>query len=186
MLWSTEIDGAPMTIELMEDYAVLLFIAGLDTVINGMGFAVRHMALNPALQDELRVHPERIVDAVEEMLRRYSFALPMRRVAQETTFAGWKMMPGEWLVLFYAGADLDPREFEGPERYRLDREDKVHLAFGAGIHRCLGAHLARVELQVLYQQMLGRFPTWRLDPDSPPKFHSGNIIAIDSLPIRWD
>ena len=186
MLWSTEIDGEPMTVELMEDYAVLLFIAGLDTVINGMGFAVRHMALNPGLQDELRAHPEKIVDAVEEMLRRYSFALPMRRVAKETTFAGWKMMPGEWVVLFYAGADLDPRQFEKPEQYLLNREDKVHLAFGAGIHRCLGAHLARVELQVLYQQMLKRFPTWRLDPDKPAKFHSGNIIAIDSLPIRWD
>jgi cytochrome P450 len=110
----------------------------------------------------------------------------MRRVAKETTFAGWKMMPNEWLVLFYAGADLDPRQFQQPERYDLAREDKVHLAFGAGIHRCLGAHLARVELQVLYQQMLGRLPTWRLDPDKPAKFHSGNIIAIDSLPIRWD
>jgi cytochrome P450 len=186
MLWSTEIDGQPMTIELMEDYAVLLFIAGLDTVINGMGFAVRHMALNPALQEELRANPDRIVEAVEEMLRRYSFAQPMRRVAKETEFAGWKMMPDEWLVLFYAGADLDPRQFENPEQYQLNREDKVHLAFGAGIHRCLGAHLARVELQVLYQQMLKRFPTWRLDPDKPAKFHSGNIIAIDSLPIRWD
>ena len=91
-----------MSVELMEDYAVLLFIAGLDTVINGMGFAVRHMALNPALQEELRTHPDRIVDAVEEMLRRYSFAQPMRRVAKETEFAGWKMMPNEWLVLFYA------------------------------------------------------------------------------------
>jgi cytochrome P450 len=186
MLWGTEIDGEPMSVELMEDYAVLLFIAGLDTVINGMGFAVRHLALHPELQDELRAHPDRIVEAVEEMLRRYSFALPMRRVAKETTFAGWKMMPGDWLVLFYAGADLDPRQFENPERYELGREDKVHLAFGAGIHRCLGAHLARVELQVLYQQMLKRFPTWRLDPDKPAKFHSGNIIAIDSLPIRWD
>ena len=68
----------------------------------------------------------------------------------------------------------------------MHREDKAHLAFGAGIHRCLGAHLARVELQVLYQQMLKRFPKWRLDPDKPVLFHSGNIIAFDSLPIRWD
>ncbi len=186
LLWATEIDGAPMTVELMEDYSVLLFIAGLDTVINGMGFAVRHLAMNPDLQADLRANPGKIVDASEEMLRRYSFTMPMRRVAKETTFAGWTMMPGEWLVLYYPGADLDPRQFDAPEKYDLARDDKVHLAFGAGVHRCLGAHLARVELQVLYQQMLKRFPTWRLDPEKQVKFHSGNIIAFDSLPIRWD
>ncbi|MEZ5743685.1 MAG: cytochrome P450 [Sphingomonadaceae bacterium] len=186
LLWQTEIDGEPMTLELMEDYAVLLFVAGLDTVINGMGFAVRHLAQHPELQDELRANPDKIVDAVEEMLRRYSFTIPMRRVAVETEFGGWKMKPGEWLVLFYPGADLDPREFASPEEYSLEREDKVHLAFGAGVHRCLGAHLARVELQVLYQQMLATLPTWRLDPERPATFHSGNIIAFDTLPIRWD
>ena len=73
-----------------------------------------------------------------------------------------------------------------PEAFRPDRENKVHLAFGAGVHRCLGAHLARVELQVLYQQVLKRLPEFRLDPDKPATFHSGNIIAFDSLPIRWD
>jgi len=186
LLWQTEIDGKPMTLELMEDYAVLLFVAGLDTVINGMGFAVRHLAQDHELQARLRAQPELIQDAVEEMLRRYSFTMPMRRIAKEITFGGWTMKPGEWLVLFYPGADLDPREFDSPEEYRLAREDKVHLAFGAGVHRCLGAHLARVELQVLYQQMLSRLPTWRLDPEHPPQFHSGNIIAFDTLHIRWD
>jgi cytochrome P450 len=186
LLWQTEIDGEPMTLELMEDYCVLLFIAGLDTVINGMGFAMRHLAANPDLQDQLRAQPELIVEASEEMLRRYSFAIPMRRVAKETTLGGWKMMPGETMALYYPGADLDPREFENPEKFDLTRENKVHLAFGAGVHRCLGAHLARVELQVLYQQMLVRLPRFRLDPDKPATFHSGNIIAMDSLPLRWD
>ena len=186
LLWQTEIDGEPMTLELMEDYCVLLFVAGLDTVINGMGFAVRHLAMNPDLQEKLRANPDMIQDAVEEMLRRYSFTMPMRRVAKDVEFAGWKMKPGEWLVLFYPGADLDSREFKSPEEYHLDRENKVHLAFGAGVHRCLGAHLARVELQVLYQQVLKRFPPFRLDAQKAVKFHSGNIIAFDSLPIRWD
>jgi len=186
LLWATEIEGQPMTLELMEDYAVLLFVAGLDTVINGMGFAIRHLAQDPALQSDLRADPGKIVEAVEEMLRRYSFTMPMRRVAKQTEFAGWTMMPNEWVVLFYPGADLDPRQFDTPEEYRLARENNVHLAFGAGVHRCLGAHLARVELQVLYQQVLKRLPEFRLDPDKPVTFHSGNIIAFDSLPIRWD
>ena len=186
LLWQTEIDGEPMSVALMEDYCVLLFIAGLDTVINGMGFAVRHLASNPDLQDQLRAQPELIVEAAEEMLRRYSFAVPQRRMARDCRFAGWDMKENEALVLYYPGANLDPREFAAPEKFDLTRENKVHLAFGAGVHRCLGAHLARVELQVLYQQMLKRLPRWRLDPAAPATFHSGNIIAMDSLAIRWD
>jgi cytochrome P450 len=170
----------------MEDYCVLLFIAGLDTVINGMGFAVRHLAMNPDLQDKLRAEPELITEAVEEMLRRYSFAIPMRRVTKDTVLAGRQLNAGDVMALFIPGSGLDAREFVSPEQFDLARETKVHLAFGAGPHRCLGAHLARVELQVLYQQLLKRLPSWRLDPDKPAKFHSGNIIAVDSLPIRWD
>ncbi len=186
LLWQTEIEGETMTVELMEDYCVLLFIAGLDTVINGMGFAMRHLAMNPDLQARLRAQPDLIVEAAEEMLRRYSFAVPQRRIAKDCSFAGWEMKENESLVLYYPGANLDPREFAAPEKFDLERENKVHLAFGAGVHRCLGAHLARVELQVLYQQVLKRLPPFRLDPDRPATFHSGNIIAMDSLPIRWD
>jgi cytochrome P450 len=186
LLWATEIDGAPMTLELMEDYAVLLFIAGLDTVINGMGFGIRHLATDPDLQARLRAEPGLIIEAAEELLRRYSFTIPMRRVAQDTKLGGFDLKAGDWLALYIPGADLDPREFDRPEQFDLDRENKVHVAFGVGPHRCLGAHLARVELQVLYQQMLKRLPTFRLDPDKPATFHSGNIIAFDSLPIRWD
>lgn len=186
LLWATEIDGEPMTLELMEDYAVLLFIAGLDTVINGMGFGIRHLAMHPQLQEQLRADPELITEAAEELLRRYTFTIPMRRVANDTELGGFRLKAGEWLALYLPGADLDPREFDNPEDFDLARENKVHIAFGAGVHRCLGAHLARVELQVLYQQMLKRLPPFRLDPDRPARFHSGNIIAFDSLPIRWD
>jgi cytochrome P450 len=186
LLWQTEIDGQPMTVELMEDYAVLLFIAGLDTVINGMGFGIRHLAMNPDLQDQLRANPALITEAAEELLRRYTFTIPMRRIAQDTELGGFQLKTGEWLALYLPGADLDPREFAQPEAFDLNRENKVHIAFGAGVHRCLGAHLARVELQVLYQQILKRLPKFRLDPDKQATFHSGNIVAIDSLPIRWD
>lgn len=186
LLWQTEVDGKPMTLELVEDYTVLLFIAGLDTVINGMGFAIRHLAVDQELQAKLRAQPDLIVDAVEEMLRRYSFAIPMRRIAKDTVLGGFNLKYGESLALYIPGADLDSREFNQPEQFNLDRENKVHIAFGAGPHRCLGAHLARVELQVMYQQVLSRLPKFRLDPDKSATFHSGNIIAIDSLPIRWD
>lgn len=186
LLWQAEIEGQPMTFDLMEDYAVLLFIAGLDTVINGMGFGIRHFATHPEFQEEIRANPKLVVEAAEELLRRYTFTVPTRRVAKEAELGGWPMKEDDRLMVFLPGADLDPREFPNPDAFDMKRENKVHIAFGAGPHRCLGSHLARIELQVIYEQMLLRLPTFRLDDSKLVKFHSGNIIAIDSLPLRWD
>ena len=185
LLWSSEIDGKPMTFDLMEDFAVLLFIAGLDTVINGMGYGIRHLAANPDFQNELRANPKLIVEAAEELLRRYTFTVPTRRIARDVEFNGVSMKAQDRLMLFLPAADLDPREFAKPEAFDLARENNVHIAFGVGPHRCLGSHLARIELQVIYEQMLARLPEFRLNPDQPAKFHGGNIIAIDSLPLLW-
>jgi cytochrome P450 len=185
-LWRTEIDGNPMTFEIMENYAVLLFIAGLDTVINGMGYGIRHLARNPDFQARLRTNPKLIVEAAEEILRRYTFTVPSRRVAKDVEFGGLVMKEGDRLMIYLPAADLDSREFDAPEKIDIDREKKTHIAFGAGPHRCLGSHLARIELQIIYEQMLARLPIFRLDERKPAKFHGGNIIAIDSLPIRWD
>ncbi len=186
LLWKAEIDGKPMTFELMEDFAVLLFIAGLDTVINGLGYGIRHLAANPDFQDELRAEPKLVVEAAEELLRRYTFTVPTRRIARDVEFAGWQMKEGERLLIFLPGADLDAREFSNPEAFDMNRENNVHIAFGVGPHRCLGSHLARIELQVVYEQMVARLQRFRLDPEKPAKFRAGNIIAIDSLPLRWD
>lgn len=186
LLWRTQIDGQPMTLDLIQDYCVLLFVAGLDTVINGIGFGIRHLAQNPDFQNELRANPQLIPEAAEELLRRYTFTIPMRRIAKDAELCGHPVKKDEWVAIYLPGADLDPKEFPEPEKFDIKRENKVHIAFGAGPHRCLGAHLARVELQVLYAQVLEKLPTFRLDPQRPVKFHAGNIIAIDSLPIRWD
>jgi cytochrome P450 len=186
LLWAQEIDGKPMTKEMMENFGVLLFIAGLDTVINGMGFGIRHLARNPAFQNELRANPKLIVEAAEELLRRYTFTVPVRRVAHDTELGGQALKANDLVMIFLPGADLDPREFPNPEVFDIKRENNVHIAFGAGPHRCLGSHLARIELQVVYEQMLARLPEFRLDETKPAKFHGGNIIAIDSLSIRWD
>ncbi len=185
VLWSSEIDGKPMTMDDMENYAVLLFIAGLDTVMNGMGFGVRHLAQDPALQRELRADPRRIPVATEELLRRYTFTVPVRIVGKDMVFEGLDMKQGERVMLFLPAADLDPKEFPDADRLDIERE-KPHIAFNAGPHRCLGSHLARIELQTLYEQLLSRLPEFRLDPDHPPKFHGGPVIGIDSLTLVWD
>jgi cytochrome P450 len=186
LLWSTQIDGKPVTMDDMENYGVLLFVAGLDTVMNGMGLGVRHLATDPALQDRLRANPELVAEASEEMLRRYTFTVPPRKVVKDLEFQGVAMKAGDRLMLFLPGADLDGRHWPQADRYDLDREDKVHIAFNSGPHRCLGSHLARIELQILYEELLAGLPRFRLDPDNRPIFHGGHVIGVERLNLVWD
>jgi cytochrome P450 len=186
MLWQTTIDGRPTTMDDMEDYAVLLFIAGLDTVVNGMGLTMRHLATDPSLQDELRTNPKIIPEAMEEMLRRYTFTVPVRRVAKDVLYEGAPMKAGERVLMYDPAADLDPDKFRDPEVYDLNREDKTHIAFGGGPHRCLGSHLARVELQIATEVVLSRLHNIRLDPQHLPRYHGGHVIGPESLPLVWD
>ncbi len=184
MLWQTEIDGKPTTQEDLENYGVLLFIAGLDTVMQGMGHGIRHLAQNPELQNMLRENPERISETTEELLRRYTFTVPPRLVARDQEFQGVQMKAGERAMLFLPAADLDPREYENPEQVDLDRTG-THIAFNAGPHRCLGSHLARVELNILYEEWLARVPQFRVDPDHAPKFCGGHVVGVEELHLKW-
>jgi cytochrome P450 len=186
LLWQSTVGGHPTTMEDMEDYAVLLFIAGLDTVVNGMGLTMKHLATDPGLQDHLRANPKIIPEAVEEMLRRYTFTVPVRRVAKDVVYEGAPMKTGERVLMYDPAADLDPTKFPNPESYELNREDKTHIAFGAGPHRCLGSHLARVEMQIIIEVALSRLKNIRLDPEQPPRYHGGHVIGPDSLPLVWE
>jgi cytochrome P450 len=186
MLWKAGVDGRPTTLEDMEDYSVLLFIAGLDTVVNGASFLILHLAQDFALQEQLRANPKIIPEAVEEMLRRYTFTVPVRFVAKDVVYEGVSMKAGERVLMYDPAADLDPKQFENPEAYDFKREERTHIAFGAGPHRCLGSHLARVELQIITEQMMSRLPQFRLDPQKTPTFHGGHVLGPDSVPLIWD
>ena len=186
MLWQIEIDGQPTTLDDLENYGVLLFIAGLDTVMNSMGYAARHLAQDFELQDKLRADPALIPEAVEEMLRRYTFVVPPRRVKRDLEFKGLQMKKDERIILHLPAADLDPDAFPNPESHDLGRENKVHIAFNAGPHRCLGSHLARLELQIFYDELLSRLPRFRLDPEQETTFLCSHILGIDKLYLVWD
>jgi cytochrome P450 len=184
-LWQIELDGQSMTMEIMESYCLSLFLAGLDTVMNAMGHGVRHLALDPELQAQVREHPKLIPATIEEMMRLYSIATPMRVVTQDTEFEGVTMLQGERVLLFLPAADLDPDVFPSPRQFDLKRESKAHMAFGGGPHRCLGAHLARIELQVFYEELLSRLPPFRLDPGPSIRYHGGIVIGLESLHLIW-
>lgn len=186
MLWSLEIEGEPMSLDLMLSYCVILFIAGLDTVVNALGFGVRHLAADIPLQRRLRANPELIPAASEEILRRYAFVAPIRLVKKDCDFHGAQLKQGERVMMFIPGTSVDASIYRDPTRFDIHRENQTHMAFGAGPHYCLGVHLARLELRIMYETILGRLPEFRLDPDRPPTFHGSIIAGPSTIDLRWD
>ena len=185
-LWTVQIEGVPVTLEDMENFGVLLFTAGLDTVMNAMGFGVRHLAMDPELQARLRAHPEQIPDATEELLRRYTFLFGTRRVGKDIVFHGVEMKENDALMLGLPNANIDPTRWNEPFRVNIDREDNAHLTFNAGPHRCVGSHLARIELQTMYERLLALLPPFRIAPNFTPTFHGGPVMGLDALELVWD
>lgn len=185
LLWSLEIEGEPMTLDLMLSYCVILFIAGLDTVVNAMGFGVRHLASDLELQRKLRANPELIPQASEEILRRYAFVAPIRIMKRDTEFHGVQMKELERVMMFIPSASVDEKKYSEPTKFDMNREGLAHLAFGSGPHHCLGIHLARLELRVMYETILSKLPEFRLDPKRPPTFHGSIIAGPTSIHLQW-
>jgi cytochrome P450 len=186
LLWSLQIEGEPMTLDLMLSYCVILFIAGLDTVVNALGFGVRHLAMDAALQRQLRADPLLIPAASEELLRRYSFVAPIRIMKKDSSFHGVELKQGERVMMFIPSASVDAKVYADPTTFDLRRGKLSHMAFGTGPHICLGSHLARLELTVMYETLLSRLPEFRLDPDHPPTFHGSIIAGPSSVHLVWD
>lgn len=184
LLWQSEVDGRPLTLGDMENYCILLFIAGLDTVMNAMGHGIAHLAAHPELQEELRANPRLITEAAEELLRRYGFVISTRMIARDITYEGAPLKKGDRVILYNPAANLDPEEFPQPQNFDLARENKVHITFGGGPHRCLGSHLARIELQTLYEEMLVRLPEFRLA--EPVRYRCGPVIGPRAVHLVWD
>ena len=120
------------------------------------------------------------------MLRRYSVALPIRVVRYDANFHGAEFRAGERVALLLPAGNLDPDAFANPGRFDLARENKTHIAFNTGPHRCVGSHLARLEMVILLEEWLKRMPTARLDPDRPPTYRTGLVYAVTSLHLLWD
>jgi cytochrome P450 len=186
MLWQLQIGGKPMTMGTMESYCLSLFLAGLDTVMNALGHGMRHFALNPVLQAQVRATPKLIPETIEEMFRLYAFASPIRVMAKDCEFEGALLRAGERVFFFLPAANRDPSIFPEPHTFDLGRDNKTHMVFGRGPHRCVGAHLARVELQVFYEELFARLPPFHLDPTKPVLYHGGIVLGPNELHLLWN
>lgn len=162
----------------------LMLIAGIDTTWSVLGSALWHLATHRAHRESLVADPALIPAAVEEFLRLYAPVTIGRVAATEATIAGQTICPGERVILPWAAANHDPEVFDSPGEFVLDRDRNRHLAFGVGIHRCLGAHLAQMELRVSLQEWLGRIPEFELARPDAVRWTGGNTRGPASLPLR--
>jgi cytochrome P450 len=185
-LLETEIDGNRLTREEILDVSFLLILAGLDTVTATLGCNIAYLAANPEQRQRLVDEPGLIPAAVEELLRWETpvTAVP-RIVKQEVEVHGVKLEKGQMVTLLLGASNVDDSEFTEPEHVDFERERNKHIAFGGGPHRCLGSHLARLELEVAMQVWHERIPRYRIKPGETPRYSPG-IREVQYLPLVWD
>jgi len=158
LLDEVEIDGNKLDDEVAAGMIILLLIAGIDTTWSAIGSSLWHLAQNPDDHQRMLDDPEVIPFAIEEFLRAYAPVTMARMVAKDNDFHGCPMKKDDWVLLPFPAANRDPKKFEDPDSFIVDREENRHAAFGLGIHRCLGSNLARLELRVAIEEFIRRFP----------------------------
>ena len=181
-----EIDGKKLDDRQMLGLSMLLFGAGLDTVTNTLSLAMEHLARDTALQARLRAEPHMIPEAVEELMRLYDVTISVRRVGKDAEFHGVAMKADDRVLLVNANGDTDPAVYPNGAAFDLDRENKTHLVFGVGPHRCAGAHLARLEIRVFLEEWFARMPEVRLDPARPVTYRYTLLLSAENLDLLWD
>ncbi|MGV4989005.1 cytochrome P450 [Streptomyces sp. NRAIS4] len=170
---------------------MLLLTAGHETTANMIALGTLALLQNPDQLDRLRDSddPKVVASAVEELLRYLTIVhTGRRRVAlEDIEVGGVTIRAGEGVVLANDVANRDPDAFPAPDRLDIDRNPRHHVAFGFGVHQCLGQPLARVELQVVYSTLYRRIPTLKLaaDLDEIPFKHDGNVYGVYELPVTW-
>ncbi|MGV0739715.1 cytochrome P450 [Mycobacterium syngnathidarum] len=167
----------------LQNMFFLLLIAGLHTVQGSLGWAVVHLGGDRGQRAALAAEPGRIPAAVEEILRIEGAVSPGRRVLVDTELGGVRLRAGDQLLLSLAAANRDSAEFSDSEQVRVDRSPNRHLSFGAGAHRCLGSHLARVELRIALEELCRRIPDFRMDPGGTSLWHASQVRGVLTLPI---
>ena len=165
---------------------MLLFVAGLDTVVMSLSWQFRHLADNPLQQEELRQDPARIPAAVEEFLRAFSISTATRIAVSDTEVAGIQVRAGDIVTCSTTVGSRDPVDFVSPGAVDFNRGAKRHLAFGFGPHVCLGMHLARMEMIEAIEMWLKKAPPFRLPDGYVVPCHGGLTLGVDELRLEWD
>src|SRR4029078_13658460 len=167
-------------------YYTIIATAGHDTTSSSTAGAMWALATVPGLLERVRADPALIPNLIEEAIR---WTTPvrtfMRSASADTELRGRKIKAGDWLMLCYASGNRDEEVFPNPDTFDIDRAPNRQLAFGFGAHLCLGQHLARLEMRILYEELLPKLKSVRLNGD-PRYVESYFVTGLKSLPIRFE
>lgn len=185
---AAEVGGDKLSNEDILDIMFLFVIAGLDTVSDSLTCFFAFLAQHPEHRRQIVEDPSIIPSAVEELLR-WESPVPagVPRVATEDVElpGGQKISEGTAVVVSYGAADVDPATFGDPFEVRLERENNPHIAFGGGVHRCLGSHLARRELRIVLREWHRRIPEYRLKPGHEVLEYPPGLRHVKDLTLAW-
>lgn len=177
-----EVDGKKLTDDELFDLFLLMVLAGLDTVQSVLAQSVVYFADHPEKWDEMFAVPERIGSAVEELVRWASPPVPTRTVVADSVEVGGMTLPaGERVHFPLAVGNRDPEAYPNPDEIIFDRDAKPHLGFGLGAHRCIGIHLARLELRIAFTELHRRIPRFTVDSGQRPKDHLGLAWGVENV-----
>jgi cytochrome P450 len=183
-LLNATIGDEPLGIGHVRGSIVLLLIAGIDTTWSAIGSSLLHLAAHPEDRRRLVAEPELIPTAIEEFLRVYAPVTMARLVKEDVEIGGCPMKVDDWVLLPFPAANVDPAAFDRAGEVLIDRLENRHLAFGLGIHRCLGSNLARLELRVAVEEFLAAFPDFDLADAGGVTWSVGQIRGPRTLPFR--
>ncbi len=161
----------------------LLLVAGIDTTWSAIGASLWHLATHPADRERLVGEPELMGTAIEEFLRAYAPVTMAREIVDDTELGGCPMRKDEMVMVSFPAANRDPDKFADADNVRIDRAENPHVAFGLGIHRCIGSNLARMEMRIALEEWLKRIPDFTLDPTRPMTWSEGAVRGPRLLPL---
>jgi cytochrome P450 len=181
------LNGKPLDDGQITMYTVLMMLGGMDTTSGFTGNVLLRLCQDPGLRQQFIDDPSLIKKGTDELLRLYTPTLGLARtVARDAEFQGQPLCQGDRAILMWAAANRDPVMFENPDKLDLSRENaKKQMAFGVGIHRCLGSHYAKMMFQVMVTQILERMPDFELADDYERFEDAGEVYAVRKLPVKF-
>lgn len=185
LLCTITVDDQLLDDDEIVDYAVNLCLGGFDTTASALSYSFLFLADNPGIRARLAADPSLVPDFIEEIMR---FEQPSKGLARtvmaEVEIGGVTFAPGDRILLLFAAGNRDPEAFPEPNEFRLGRAPNRHLGFGAGPHVCVGIHMARLEMKVVFEEFLARIPEFHIDPASVVET-PGPTFAVTSMRATW-
>jgi cytochrome P450 len=182
---TVDIDGRAMSEDEILAMSFVLFLGGMDTVTNVTGFAYQQLAQMPDVQARLAADPSLIPAFADEAVRLFGVVNTPRLVVKDHEIGEARFRDGEMVLNILCVGSRDPRKFEAPNAFDLDRKRATHLTFSSGPHICVGHVLGRAELRILTEEWIKRIPTFAASPGVRHGFRTGTVMALESLPLEW-